>query len=31
MSGLDVRVFGKNFIEQKADDQSCNSTVLRGS
>ena len=31
VSGLDVRVFGENFIEQKADRQSCNSTVLRGS
>lgn len=31
VSGLDARVFGENFIGQKADDQSCNSTVLRGS
>lgn len=28
---LDARVFGENFIGQKADSQSCNSTVLRGS
>lgn len=31
VSGLDVRVFGENFIEQKTDRQSCNLTVLRGS